>query len=91
VIAPANDAATFSVGDFVYTKPGRGGGAPRLARVESAHPLQSNHGPIWLLRLRMRSGWASGQLHGLVERALTSDEVKHCRRLGLIPPVGERL
>ncbi len=91
ISSPANDVATFSVGDYVYTKPGRGEGAPRLARIESAHALRSNHWELWLLRHRMRSGWASIQLHGVVDRALNAAEVAHCRRLGLIPPEGERL
>jgi hypothetical protein len=91
ISAPANDVEPFKIGDYVYTKPGRGEGAPRLARVESAHALRSNHGQLWLLRHRMRSGWSSVQLHGLVERALNPQEVAHCRRLGLIPPAGERL
>jgi hypothetical protein len=82
------DVATYSVGDYVYTKPGRAGGAPRLARIESAHPLTSNAGQLWLVRHRMRSGWASGELHSYIDRALSAAEVAHCRRLGLIPEKG---
>ncbi len=96
MIAPANDVAPagsprYSLGEFVYTKPGRGEGAPRLSRIESAHPLQSNDGQIWLVRERMHSGWASASLHRHIDRALTSQEVAHCRRLGLIPKAGEQL
>jgi hypothetical protein len=94
VISPANDVAAaprYSLGEFVYTKPGRGEGAPRLSRIESAHPLQSNDGQIWLVRERMRTGWASAPLHRHIDRRLTDEEVRHCRRLGLIPAEGERL
>jgi hypothetical protein len=91
VIYPAAvDVATYSVGDYVYTKPGRGG-TPRLARIESAHALRSNEGPVWLVRQRMRSGWATAQIHLLIGRPLNANEVAHCRRLGLIPPHGEPL
>ncbi len=89
MISSANDVATYSVGDYVYSRPGREGGSPRLARIESAHALQSNQGQLWLVRRRMRSGWESGQLHVLVERPLNPNEIAHCRRLGLIPPAGE--
>lgn len=84
------DVATYSVGDYVYTRSDRKGGA-RLAHVESAHALQSNQGQLWLVRERMRSAWASGQIHRFIDRALNAGEVAHCRRLGLIPPAGEPL
>ena len=90
IFAPANDVATYSVGDWVYTKPGRGG-TPRLARIESAHALRSNEGPVWLVRQRMRSGWASAQIHCLIDRPLNANEIAHCRRLGLIPLHGQPL
>lgn len=90
IFPAAEEVATYSVGDYVYTKPGRGG-TPRLARIESAHALRSNEGPVWLTRQRMRSGWASAQIHVLVDRALTALELTHCRRLGLIPAHGEPL
>jgi hypothetical protein len=91
VATPAPTAPKYSLGQFVYTKPGRGEGAPRLSRIESAHPLHSNDGQIWLVRERMRSGWASAPLHRHIDRALNDQEVAHCRRLDLIPPHGQPL
>jgi hypothetical protein len=85
------DVSTYSVGDYVYTKIMARGGSPRLARIESAHALHSNHGQLWLARHRMRSAWASSPMHCLVDRALSAAEVAHCRKLGLIPKAGDPL
>lgn len=83
-------AGTYSVGDYVYTA-STSEKRPQLARIESAHPLHSSTGTIWLVRIRMRSGWCSGQIHRHIERALNPAEVARSRKLGLIPPVGEAL
>lgn len=90
IFPAAVDVATYSVGDYVYAKT-RPGDELRLSRVESAHALRGNDGPLWLVRQRAPSGWSSVSLHCLVDRALSPAEIARGRELRLIPPAGERL
>jgi hypothetical protein len=87
---PAAGTAAYKPGDYVWANDTAGGSVRHLAVIDSAHSIRSHAGVRWLVRLRRVSGWTSGSRHLFIERALTPDEVALQRRLGLVPPAGER-
>lgn len=82
----------YRVGDFVWANGAHDQSGRRwLAHIESRHSVRSAVGRRWLVKVRRPSGWTSGAVHMYIARRLTPAEFNEHRRVGLIPPEGERL
>jgi len=92
-------ALTYSVGDWVWAKAFGPNNLRRfLGRIESAQPIKTEQGDVWLMRCYYtaakrvaRAGWSTSIEHRRVERALNPTEVVKLRNDGVIPHAGSEV
>jgi len=89
---------TYSVGYLVFVPAGWTPRGRLLARVESATPIETIDGSVWLCRtytqrrqIKGRGHWSSTLSHRKVERALSSAEIANLRSAGVVPHAGSEV
>jgi hypothetical protein len=85
----AERIATYSVGDYVYAM-SLDQDTHQVARIASATPrLSLGDRVFWMVNVGVQGKWTITPVERRVSRALSSSEVRHMRKLGLIPRPGD--